>query len=255
MVHIVHDLTERKEIERLKDEFVSMVSHELRTPLHHIKGFATTLLQTDVEWDADTQRDFLESINHEADRLATLVEKILHLSRLEAGQLPMDKDWYSIDDLIDGALTRRRSLTTGRQADLDLAPDLPPLFVDGREIETVLINLLDNARKYSDPDARITLGVEQLDGQVVFCVADQGQGIPEEHLNSIFDHFYRVDEQKRDSIGTGLGLSICRRIVETHGGRIWVESTPGIGSRFSFSLPSPPRLTVNREQRTRIEQC
>ncbi len=241
VVHIVHDLTERKEVERLKDEFVSMVSHELRTPLHHIKGFATTLLQTDVEWDAETQHDFLVSINHEADRLATLVEKILHLSRLDAGQLPMDRDWYTIEDLVDRALTRRRSLTTGRQTDLDLQPDLPPLFVDGREIEIVLINLLDNAQRYSYPDAPITLGVELLNSQMVFCVTDQGQGIAKEHLDSIFDQFYRIDEQKHDGVGIGLGLAICKRIVETHGGRIWVESTPGIGSSFLFSLPAHSR--------------
>ncbi|MCK4452435.1 MAG: PAS domain S-box protein, partial [Anaerolineae bacterium] len=108
VVHIVHDLTQRKEIERLKDEFISMVSHELRTPLHHIKGFATTLLQTDVEWDAATQRDFLGSINREADRLTNLVGKILHLSRLEANGLPMEKEWYQVVDLVDGALQRRR---------------------------------------------------------------------------------------------------------------------------------------------------
>ncbi len=106
VVHIVHDLTERKEIEQLKDEFVSMISHELRTPLHHIKGFTTTLLQTDVEWDQATQRDFLESINHESDRLAALVEQILHLSRLEAGRLPMDREWHAVNDLVDGALVK-----------------------------------------------------------------------------------------------------------------------------------------------------
>ncbi len=244
VVHIVHDLTERKEVERLKDEFVSMVSHELRTPLHHIKGFATTLLQTDVEWDEDTQRDFLESINHEADRLANLVEKILHLSRLEAGQLPMDRDWYSVEDLVDGALTRRVNLTTGRQAELNLEPDLPPLFVDGREIETVLINLLDNARKYSGSDAPIVLAVKQVDGQMVFCVTDQGPGIAADHLDSVFDQFYRVNEQKKDGVGTGLGLAICKRIVETHNGRIWVESVTGVGSSFLFSLPVQVRHPV-----------
>ena len=119
-VHIVRDLTQRKEIEQLKDEFISMVSHELRTPLNHIKGFATTLLQTDVEWDAVAQRDFLGSINREADRLTDLVEKILHLSRLEVEGFPMEREHWQIDDLVDGALQRRHAMLVERQVDLDL---------------------------------------------------------------------------------------------------------------------------------------
>jgi two-component system phosphate regulon sensor histidine kinase PhoR len=237
VVHIVRDLTQRKEIERLKDEFISMVSHELRTPLHHIKGFATTLLQTDVEWDAATQRDFLGSINHEADRLTNLVEKILHLSRLEADGLPMEKEWYQVVDLVDGALQRRRNLVAGRQISLRLSPDLPALFVDGREIEVVLMNLIENAVKYSDPGTPITLGVERQGDRVVFSVADQGIGIPPEHIDRIFERFYRVEGEGHRDAGTGLGLAICKRIVEAHGGRIWVESRPGAGSCFYFSTP------------------
>lgn len=237
VVHIVRDLTQRKEIERLKDEFIAMVSHELRTPLHHIKGFATTLLQTDVVWDAATQRDFLGSINREADRLTNLVEKILHLSSLEAEGLPMEKEWYQVNDLVDGALQRRRSLTANRRVDRCLSPDLPVLFVDGREIEVVLMNLIENAVKYSDPGTPITLSADRQADQVVFSVADQGLGIPTEHLEHIFERFYRVDGERRRAPGTGLGLAICKRIVEAHSGRIWVESTPGLGSRFCFSLP------------------
>lgn len=237
MVHIVRDLTQRKEIEQLKDEFISTVSHELRTPLNHIKGFATTLLQTDVVWDAATQRDFLGSINREADRLANLVEKILHLSSLEAGGLPMEKEWYQVNDLVDGALQRRRSLTADRRIGLCLSPDLPALFVDGREIEIVLMNLIENAVKYSDPGTPITLSAEQQADQVLFYVADRGLGIPAEHLEHIFERFYRVNGVGHRAPGTGLGLAICKRIVEAHRGRIWVDSTPGAGSCFYFSLP------------------
>jgi two-component system phosphate regulon sensor histidine kinase PhoR len=236
-VHIVRDLTQRKEVEQLKDEFISMVSHELRTPLNHIKGFATTLLQTDVEWDLIAQRDFLGSINREADRLTDLVEKILHLSRLEVEGFPMDCEWWQIDDLVDGALQRRRILLTDRQVGLELAPDLPTLYVDGREIEVVLMNLIENAVKYSDPGTPITVTTERRSNQVVFGVTDQGVGIPAEHLERIFERFYRVGSQGPHVPGTGLGLAICRRIVEAHHGHIWAESTPGIGSRFFFSLP------------------
>ncbi|RME48462.1 MAG: PAS domain S-box protein [Chloroflexi bacterium] len=238
VVHIVHDLTQRKEVERLKDEFISMVSHELRTPLHHIKGFATTLLQTDVEWDVETQRDFLESINRESDRLTNLVDKILHLSRLEANELPMEKEWYQVYDIVDGALTRRRSLIGNREVRLHLAPELPALFVDGREIEVVLMNLIENAVKYSAPGTPITVRAEHRGDAVIFSVADQGIGIPAEHLERIFERFYRADGGARRVAGTGLGLAICKRIVEAHGGQIWVESTPHVGSVFSFSLPS-----------------
>ncbi len=236
VVHIVHDLTQRKKIEELKDEFLSLVSHELRTPLHHIKGFATTLLQTDVEWDSATQRDFLESINSEADRLATLVKKILHLSRLEAGTLPMEKELYSVDELVNGVLSRQRNIAAYRRVEAHLAPDLPPVWMDRREIECVLTNLIENAHKYADPGTPITLEVECRDGQVVFCVSDQGPGISPEQLERIFDRFYRIKGQNHHAAGTGLGLAICKRIVEAHGGRIWVESTPGVGSSFYFSL-------------------
>jgi PAS domain S-box-containing protein len=236
-VHIVRDLTQRKEIEQLKDEFISMVSHELRTPLNHIKGFATTLLQTDVEWDLVAQRDFLGSINREADRLTDLVEKILHLSRLEVEGFPMDKEWWQVDDLIDGALQRRRSIIADRRIVLDLSPGMPALFVDGREIEVVLMNLIENALKYSDPTTPITLSTSLLPGQALFCVADQGIGIPAEHQERIFDRFYRVYTGRRRMPGTGLGLAICRRIVQAHRGHIWVESTPEVGSRFCFDLP------------------
>jgi two-component system phosphate regulon sensor histidine kinase PhoR len=236
-VHIVRDLTQRKEIEQLKDEFISMVSHELRTPLNHIKGFATTLLQTDVEWDAVAQRDFLGSINREADRLTDLVEKILHLSRLEVEGFPMEKERWSIDDLVDGALQRRHVLVADRQVDLDLAAGLPALYVDGREIEVVLMNLIENAVKYSGPGTPITVSTQRQADQVIFGVEDQGVGISGQHLVRIFERFYRVNGGMSHVPGTGLGLAICKRIVEAHRGQIWAESAPGIGSRFYFSLP------------------
>jgi len=236
-VHIVRDQTQRKEIDQLKDEFISMVSHELRTPLNHIKGFATTLLQTDVVWDKVAQRDFLGSINREADRLTDLVEKILHLSRLETEGLPMEKEWWRVDELIDGALQRRRALIGDREVRLDIAPDLPLLFVDGREIEVVLMNLIENAIKYSDPGTPIAITAGSEPGRVVFGVADRGPGIALEHQERIFERFYRVDGETHRAPGTGLGLAICKRIVQAHKGEIWVESTPHVGSQFCFGLP------------------
>jgi two-component system sensor histidine kinase KdpD len=125
-----------------------------------------------------------------------------------------------------------------REIRLELSPTLPPLFVDGREIEVVLMNLIENAVKYSDPATPITLSTAALPGKVLFCVADQGIGIPVEHQERVFDRFYRVYSGGRRIPGTGLGLAICRRIIQAHKGRIWVESTPDVGSRFCFDLPT-----------------
>ncbi len=236
VVHIVHDLSEHKEVEQLKDEFLSLVSHELRTPLHHIKGFASTLLQPDVRWDAETQRDFLESINHEADRLADLVDKILHFSRLRSNVMPMEKTWWSVHDIVEAALQHHRRVYR-RDVHLDVPENLPPIFVDGREIEIVLRNLLENAARYSPPDTPITLGIRHEAGRLHVWVADQGPGIPPEDRERIFEHFYRGHRDRRHTPGTGLGLAICKRIVEAHNGTIWVESASPRGACFHFTLP------------------
>ncbi len=240
VIHVIHDLSEYKEIERLKDEFLSLVSHELRTPLHHIKGFASSLLQPDVEWDPEVQRDFLQSINQEVDRLTDLVDKILHLSRLRSGVLPMQKRWWAVEDVIQGALRHCRCLLN-RDITLDLPESLPPAWMDGREIETVLRNLLENAVKFSPPESPIVLGVRYREKEeaLYFWVQDQGPGIPPEDQERVFEHFYRGRGQ-RASPGTGLGLAICKRIVEAHGGRIWVESAPGEGACFHFLIPAKP---------------
>jgi two-component system sensor histidine kinase KdpD len=149
----------------------------------------------------------------------------------------MEKERWQIDDLVDGALQRHHHLLAERQVDLDLAAGLPALYVDGREIEVVLMNLIENAVKYSDSGTPITVSTQRQSGQVIFCVADQGIGIPSEHLLRIFERFYRVNGGMAHVPGTGLGLAICKRIVEAHRGQIWAESAPGIGSRFYVSLP------------------
>jgi PAS domain S-box-containing protein len=236
VVHIIHDLTERKAVEDVKDEFIAMVSHEMRSPLHHIKGFATTLLQTDVEWDADTERDFLESINREADRLSNLVEKTLHLSRLDQNGLPAHREWYSAADLVDTAFQRRPMLTCRHRVNIELSDNLPMLYVDGREIEIVIINLLENAMKYSQDNTPVNLRVSADSTEILFEVRDHGLGVRAEEQERIFERFYRAENGMR-SPGTGLGLAICKRIVEAHSGTIWVSSRLSGGSSFFFQLP------------------
>jgi signal transduction histidine kinase len=232
------DVTQRKESEQLKDEFLSMVTHELRTPLHNIKGFATSLLQADVTWDEETQRDFLNSINQESDRLANQVDKILELSRLEAQAQPLDLAWWPVPEMIDEALIRRRSTLAEHPILLDLDPQVTALYVNGADMGTVLVNLIENAAKYSAPGTPITLRLQQKESDIVISVEDQGAGIPAVYRGRIFERFYRVPGA-RNQAGTGLGLAICKRIVDAHHGRIWVESGTGTGSCFYVSLPVP----------------
>lgn len=238
LVHIMRDLTLRREVERLKDDFISMVSHELRTPLSHIKGFAGTLLQTDVAWDAETQHDFLSSIDREVDRLTHLVENLLQMSRLEAGgQQKTERHLYHPDELLELALPELHKRADQRRLIVNAAANLPPVLVDGRGIEMVLANLVENAAKCSPPASDITLAVRGDDGRVIFQVEDEGVGIPAAEQPRIFDRFYRGKTTGRGVPGTGLGLAICKRIVEAHEGQIWVRSEPGRGACFSFCLP------------------
>jgi len=255
IVEYTLEITERKEVERLQDEFLSMVTHELRSPLHHIKGFATTLLQTDVAWDDETQRDFLDSISREADRLSDLVDKILHLSRLGTQPLPAERDCFPVAELIDAAVQRRRRLLADHPIHLEMEPDLPTLWVDGREIETVLLNLLENAAHYSPTGAPITVSARQEPGAVILSVADRGIGIPPAHQSRIFERFYRVPSAGPRPPGTGLGLAICKRIVERHGGRIWVDSEPGEGTSFFIRLPCDAGQDTDRERPASDRRC
>jgi two-component system sensor histidine kinase KdpD len=165
------------------------------------------------------------------------VEKILELSRLEAQTAPPERDWWSITELIDGALHRRRSTLTDRPVLLELDPQVIALFVNGPDLETVLVNLLENAAKYSALGAPITIRSRRGEGEVVLSVSDRGAGIPPAYCARIFERFYRVPGSAPHASGTGLGLAICKRIVEAHLGRIWVESEPGVGSCFYVSLP------------------
>ncbi len=238
VVHIYRDLTPRRKAEELKEAFLSMVSHELKTPLNHIKGFASTLLQTDVEWDPATQREFLEVIDREADRLAWLVDNLLEFSRLQAeGKEALRPERIHPQDVLDEALEQMAPSLRDHVLRVRTAPDLPVLWADPLALRRILVNLLDNAAKYSRPGSEIEVEIRREGGALLFQVRDQGIGIPPEEQDRIFDRFYRGRGPTRRTAGTGLGLAICRSLVEAHGGRIWVESAPGQGSTFSFLIP------------------
>jgi len=236
---IILDVTGDRELDRMKDSLIATVSHELRTPLAAIKGYATTLLAEDVQWDAQAQREFIQVISDEADRLSQLVNDLLDLSRIEGGDLNVDRTDCDVETLVERAAQRARPSPAGRLS-VKLPPKLPLIRVDSRRIESVIRNLLENAVKYADEDSAIELTAEQVDGQVILRVEDHGRGIPLEFGDRVFDPFFRIENGlTRRASGAGLGLSICRGFVRAHGGEIWIESRPR-GTCVAFSLPLEP---------------
>ncbi|HEY0582077.1 MAG TPA: ATP-binding protein, partial [Chloroflexota bacterium] len=227
-----------KELDRMKTELLGTVSHELRTPLGSIKGYATTLLTHGNKLRKDEQREFLEIIDSEADRLRELIENLLDLSRLEAGVLRIDKDPVRLAGVAQEVLRKVQLATPNHQLALDWPADDPLVSADLRRIYQVIQNLLTNAVKYSPDGGCITLSAHGERRDLVVCVRDQGLGMPAAELDKIFDRFHRVHgEMSRVIGGTGLGLAICKGLVEAHGGRIWAESAgEGKGSIFKFTL-------------------
>jgi len=227
-----------KEVDRLRSGLLANVSHELRTPLTSILGFTSTLLRTDVRWSEEEQRDFLETIQQESSRLARLVDDLLDMSRLESGTFPFRIETLDVSEMLKSARRRLGSLTEHHQLEVKAPAGMPLVLVDEDCFWQVLTNLVDNATKFSPTGSQITIEAQPSGKEVIISVIDRGQGIPAALLDRVFDRFYQaetiVSGRKR---GTGLGLPICKGIIEGHGGRIWVESRPGKGSRFSFSLP------------------
>jgi signal transduction histidine kinase len=225
-----------KKLDRLKTELLSTVSHELRTPLAAIKGYATTLLQHD-RMRSEVRREFLGIIDSESDRLAELISNLLDMSRIEAGVLRVDPTPIRLQRLVEGAVQRAQHLTPVHDVVLDWRID-PWVAADISRVEQVLTNLLNNAIKYSPDGGEIRLSNQLREGVLLISVQDHGVGIPPREVDKIFDRFHRVEgDLARRVSGTGLGLAICRGLIEAHGGRVWVESEPGVGSTFTFTLP------------------
>ena len=238
-VLVLHEITELRRLERVRQDFVANVSHEFRTPLTAIQGFAETLLGGALE-DPINRRRFVEIIREHAMRLARLTEDLLKLSRIEAGQLKLEFRPVSVVQLIDSCMETAQLKAVPKRLSLSvqLPPELPPVRGDANSLQEVLQNLLDNALQYTPSGGKIEVSALSTDSRVVVTVADTGIGIPQVEQERIFERFYRVDAARsREAGGTGLGLSIARHIVEAHGGHLWVESAVGEGSRFHFSVP------------------
>ena len=239
VVTVLHDLTGRKQSETVLHDFVANVSHELRTPLTAIRGSAETLLSGAVDSPPDARR-FTEMIARHVERMETLAEDLLDLAKLEARHEPLARDEVDGVELAGRALESVSEL--GRQGEVELRLAIPPqpviLAADANLLEQALINLLDNAIKYTDPGGRVTLELIRGEGELRFVVRDTGVGIAREHQQRIFERFYRVDKvRSRQKGGTGLGLAIVRQVAQAHQGRVEVQSTPGQGSAFSIILP------------------
>jgi K+-sensing histidine kinase KdpD len=227
-----------RELDTMRTEFLANVSHELRTPLAVIKGSANSLLQPDVIFDEMTRREFLISIDRDADTLTRLVDDLLIMSRLEADALEVKRQPHRVSELIDSVKDRLDNLTARHHLRIVIADDVPPVIIDADRIGEVLTNLVENAVKFSEDNTPITIEARRNGQAVVMSVADEGVGIAPEIQNKIFERFFQGDARKNGRRkGTGLGLAICRGIIEAHGGKIWVESEPGRGARFNFTLP------------------
>lgn len=233
---IVQDITQRYELDLMKSSLISTVSHELRTPLAAIKGYASTLLADDVEWDKASQQQFLGIISDETDHLSQLVTDLLDMSRLEAGNLSIQQMSYHVHDLITQA-ARHAYPSPGDCLQIDLPPDLPPVLVDPPRIITVFRNLIENGVKYGGENKPIVITAVIETRQLIVKIQDQGMGISAEQAKDVFTRFYRIDNTLTHQVtGAGLGLTISRRFVQAHGGDIWIEPT-NIGLCVAFSLP------------------
>jgi len=237
-VVVLHDVSELRRLERVRQDFVANVSHEFKTPLTAIQGFAETLLGGALE-DAGSNRRFLGIIRDHAVRLARLTDDLLKLARIEAGKLEVEFVPVRLAELIERCAETTLLKSTRKQItlEIDVAPGLPVVRGDAGLLREVLQNLLDNAIQYTSPGGRIEVKAAAGPREAVVSVADTGIGIPLADQERIFERFYRVDAARsREEGGTGLGLSIAKHIVEAHGGRLWVESEVGHGSKFSFSI-------------------
>ncbi len=232
-----HQAQLQVETEQLRNSLLSSVSHDLRTPLASIAGAASGLAEAFDALDAATRRELLDTISDESERLARIVENLLQMTKLSSGRLTVARNWQPVDEVIGSALNRVERHLEGREIYVLLADDLPLGHFDEVLIELVLVNLLDNAVKYSPPGTPIEVRAEAAPGSVAIEVADRGRGFLPGDEQQVFEMFYRGADAKPDRRGTGLGLAICKAIVRAHDGVIVAKNRPGGGASIRFTLP------------------
>jgi NtrC-family two-component system sensor histidine kinase KinB len=238
VVLLLQDVTKFKELNRLKSEFVMTASHELRTPLTSIAMSIGLLMEDAASKLSDNERELLRAAQEDVERLRTLVNNLLDLSRIEAGRLELDIKAVSVSFLVDKAISTLVTQIKEKGVELsrEIPDNLPEVRAAPNKITWVITNLLANALRYTENCGHIRVSAEQVNEFVYVSVADDGVGIPPEYQSKIFEKFVQVESSK-SSGGSGLGLAICKEIVKAHGGAIWVDSTPGQGSTFTFTIP------------------
>jgi len=244
IVMVFGDVSREREIERMKQDFISSISHELRTPLTSIKAYTETILH-DSDMSEQTKRQFLEIIDSESNRLATLIEGLLDISRMESGTVTILHESVDVAAVIEQVLTALRPLADKKNIRLkaDIDDDLPNLQGDPGRIQSAVTNLVNNAIKFTPENGKVSVQALRRPDHLILRVTDTGVGIPKEALPRIFDRFYRVHHPGKHIQGTGLGLAIVKKIAMMHGGRIEVESKPDEGTTFTLFLPLTPAPT------------
>ncbi|HET6455454.1 MAG TPA: ATP-binding protein, partial [Armatimonadota bacterium] len=234
---VLHDLTEIMKTDSVRRDFVANVSHELRTPLASIKAMAETVVLRGRK-NPEAAEEFGRKIMDEADRLTAISDDLLDLARIEANR-PLQMEEFALLEVVQSVVSDLQAKANNKAIEVSVdVPDDLPITADRDAIYQILVNLVDNAIRYTRPGGSVTISAESDEAGVSIGVADTGIGIPEDELARIFERFYRVDKgRSRESGGTGLGLSIVKHLVEAHGGKIIVESTVGEGSTFTFTVP------------------
>ncbi len=222
---------------QVQEDFISTLSHELRTPLGFIKGYSTTLLRTDTNWDDRTRQEFLTIIDQETDRLEELLNNLLDSAKLQSGMIMMDFQAVRLDALVKDVLVRAHLHHANHEINVEMPDPIQPINADPGRLSQVLENLVSNAVKYA-PNSPVLIRISELTGGVTIEVVDKGAGIPEKYQTKIFDRFFRIPDQETMAHGSGLGLFICKQIVQAHGGTIHLISKVGEGSNFRIYLPT-----------------
>ena len=233
-----------RESETLRSALLDSVTHEFRTPLTSIKASVTTLLST-PQIDSEGQKELLTVIDEETDRLNRLVGEAAEMAQLDAQQVELRRETYAVRQVVEAALEKSKQLLAGREVKLQLPESLPPVRIDLERIAEVLVQLLENAAKYSPPGTPITISAEPAGTMVDLSIADRGPGIDDMEQSLIFEKFYRGRDQRYRVQGTGMGLAIAKAIVEAHGGNIGVTSQLGSGSVFHFTVPAGQEAISN----------
>jgi PAS domain S-box-containing protein len=239
-VYAFRDLTDTRRLEEIKADFIATASHELRTPLAAVYGAAQTLLRHDFALDETGRERFVSLIADESERLGRIVNEILLANQLDAGRLDLESEPFDAHDLVERVVeATRMHAPPSVMLEVDASNDLSPVAADADKVRQVVVNLVENAIKYSPDGGKVEVGVEEQDGFVRFHVRDQGLGVAPEDQERIFEKFYRADPQMVRGVGgTGLGLYICKELIDRMGGRIWVEPNGDQGSNFVFDLPT-----------------